>query len=93
MCVFFSKVELVKTEKRMLEIEKQMLDKEMEKMDETFKELKTYTMEAEMKLGRMKDYLSKLETVVKTLNMDNEDMIGDLFEKVENLKYLGDVCN
>jgi len=70
----------------MLEIDKQMLDKEMEKMDKTFKKLKTYTMETEMKLGRIKENLSKLETGVKTLNMDNEDMIGDLSEKVEDLK-------
>ena len=54
---FFSEVELVKTKKKMLEIYKQMLDKEMEKMHKTFKELKTYTMETRMKLGRIKDNL------------------------------------
>jgi len=70
----------------MEEIEKQMLDMEMEKMDKTFKELEIYTMETELKLERMKDNVSKLENGVKTLNMDNEVMIGDLSEKVKNLK-------
>jgi len=30
---------------------------------------------------------------VKTLNMDNEDMIRDLSEKVENLEQVCVVCN
>jgi len=80
---FISEVE---PEKQMEEIEKQMLDMEMEKMDKTFKELEIYTMETELKLERMKDNVSKLENGVKTLNMDNEVMIGDLSEKVKNLK-------